>query len=52
MLQWADSRGLKWDKSEAEDGEHWGCRLEIYLTNPSEQPDPSKWQTNLAFRLK
>jgi len=52
MLQWADSHGLEWDNSEAEDGEHWACRLEIYLTNPSEQPDTSKWETQLAFQLK
>jgi effector-binding domain-containing protein len=52
LLQWADARGLEWDKSSADDGEHWGCRLEIYLTDPSQQPDPTKWETQLAFRLK
>ena len=24
---------------------------EIYLTDPGEQPDLSKWETQLAFRL-
>ncbi len=52
LLQWADSQGLEWDSSSAEDGEHWGCRLEIYLTDPSQQPDPATWQTQLAFRLR
>lgn len=52
LLQWADSRSLEWDMSTADDGEHWGCRLEIYLTDPSEQPDPAQWETQLAFRLK
>jgi effector-binding domain-containing protein len=52
LLQWAQAHGLEWDKSPAGDGEHWGCRLEIYLTNPAEQPDPAKWETQLAFRLK
>ena len=52
LLQWADSQGLEWDKSSADDGEHWGCRLEIYLTDPSQQPDPTKWETQLAFRLR
>jgi hypothetical protein len=32
-------------------GEHWGCRVEFYLTNPTEEPDLSKWETQLAFRL-
>ena len=27
------------------------CRLEFYLTDPAGQPDTSKWQTQLAFRL-
>lgn len=52
LLQWADSQGLEWDKSSADDGEHWGGRLEIYLTDPTQQPDPAKWQTQLAFRLR
>ena len=52
LLQWADSQGLEWDKSSADDGDHWGCRLEIYLTDPSQQSDPTKWETQLAFRLR
>lgn len=52
LLQWAEAQGLEWDKSDAEDGEHWGCRLETYLTDPAELPDPAKWETQLAFRLK
>jgi len=26
-------------------------RLEIYLTDPAQEPDMSKWVTQLAFRL-
>jgi effector-binding domain-containing protein len=51
LLGWADAQGLEFDASSAEDGEQWGCRLEIYLTNPAEEPDPGKWETQLAFRL-
>jgi hypothetical protein len=32
-------------------GDRWGARLEFYLTDPAEEPDMSKWQTQLAFRL-
>ncbi len=35
----------------ADDGEHRACRLEEYLTDPAQQPDMSKWQSRLAFRL-
>ncbi|HTX84229.1 MAG TPA: GyrI-like domain-containing protein [Streptosporangiaceae bacterium] len=52
LLQWADAQNLQWDKSDAEEGERWACRLEIYLTDPAEQPDSARWETQLAFRLK
>ena len=51
LLDWAQAQGLAWDVSDTDAGEEWGCRLENYLTDPAEQPDLSKWQTELAFRL-
>ena len=51
LLDWAAGQGLAFDMSPGEDGEHWGSRLEIYLTDPREEPDMSKWETQLAFRL-
>jgi effector-binding domain-containing protein len=51
LLDWAGARGLSWDVSGTDAGENWGCRLEFYLTDPAEQPDLGKWQTQLAFRL-
>ncbi|WP_163510399.1 GyrI-like domain-containing protein [Fodinicola acaciae] len=47
LLTWADQQGLTWDR----DGERWGCRLEIYQTDPTTQPDVTKWETDLAFKL-
>jgi effector-binding domain-containing protein len=51
LLDWAADQDLKWDVAPGPDGEHWACRLESYLTNPDEEPDMSKWVTQLAFRL-
>jgi effector-binding domain-containing protein len=51
LLDWAAAQGLTWDMSPAEGGERWGGRVEIYLTDPGEEPDLSKWVTQLAFRL-
>ncbi|HEY6297824.1 MAG TPA: GyrI-like domain-containing protein [Streptosporangiaceae bacterium] len=51
LLDWATGQGLSWDMSPEADGERWGSRLEIYLTDPAEEPDMSKWVTQLAFRL-
>jgi len=52
LLEWAHQRGLEWDVVEADDGEHWASRLEIYLSDPVEEPDMNAWRTELAFRLR
>jgi effector-binding domain-containing protein len=51
LLKWAEEQNLTWDVRHAPDGERWVARLEIYETDPAEQPDMSKWTTQLAFRL-
>jgi effector-binding domain-containing protein len=51
LLDWGAREGLTWDMIETENGQEWGCRLELYTTNPSEEPDMNKWVTELAFRL-
>jgi len=51
LLEWAAKRGLAWDASDTPQGERWGCRLEVYETDPREEPDLNKWETHLIFRL-
>jgi effector-binding domain-containing protein len=51
LLDWAAAQGLAWDVSPDVGGERWGGRVEYYLTDPREEPDMSKWVTQLAFRL-
>jgi effector-binding domain-containing protein len=51
LLEWAADQGLRWDMSETYDGQRWGCRLEVYNTDPTEEPDMSRWEAELAFRL-
>ena len=48
LLAWADEQGLEWDA----DGNYWGCRLEIYKSDPREVPDMNDWETELLFRLR
>lgn len=50
LIGWAKERGIGWDMHEAADGDHFACRLEIYETDPSAEPDPAKWVTRLAFK--
>jgi DNA gyrase inhibitor GyrI len=51
LLEWADKEGLAWDHVETADGDRWTARLELYETDPDDEPDMSKWVTQLAFRL-
>ncbi|ORT59696.1 GyrI-like domain-containing protein [Streptomyces sp. CB03238] len=51
LREWADERGLEWDMREVDGVERWGCRIEAYRTDPRVEPDPSRWETELAFRL-
>jgi effector-binding domain-containing protein len=51
LLEWGAGQGLQWDMAPGVRGENWGSRVEFYLTDPGEEPDMSKWRTQLAFRL-
>jgi effector-binding domain-containing protein len=52
LLAWADQKGVVWDKGPAgSKGEGWRARTENYLTDPRAEPDSTKWQTELAFKL-
>jgi len=51
LLDWAAEQGQTWDVTPGADGDLWACRLENYLTDPSQEPDMSKWVTQLAFKL-
>ena len=37
--------------AETPDGDRFGSRLELYLTDPVEEPDPANWRTEVAYRL-
>jgi hypothetical protein len=51
LLDWGQREGLRWDVTPTPEGEVWGARLEVLLTNPAEEPDMHKWETSLLFRL-
>jgi len=51
LLDWGAEKGLVWDTWVAENGDGFGARLESYLTDPDEEPDPAKWETEVAIKL-
>jgi effector-binding domain-containing protein len=51
LLDWGAEQGLAWDTWAAENGDGFGARFESYLTDPSTEPDPTKWETEVAIRV-
>ena len=51
LLNWGDDQGLVWDKWPVEKGEAFGGRYETTFTDPDEEPDTAKWETEVAIRL-
>lgn len=46
VQSWAREQGLRWAM---DTDSTWRGRIETYLTDPSQQPDPSQWQTEIAY---
>lgn len=51
LIGWARQKGIDWDMTEAADGDHFACRLEIYNTDPATESDTSKWETEVTIKL-
>ena len=51
LLDWGAQRGLVWDSWSTEHGDAFGSRVEFFLTDPAEEPDSAKWETEVAIRL-
>jgi RNA polymerase sigma-70 factor (ECF subfamily) len=51
LLRWAADKHLHWDVRDTPAGEAWGCRLEVFNTDPHTEPDMGLWSTDLVFRL-
>ena len=49
--EWLGKQGIPHPMPEAAPGEYDAALLEIYGTDPAEEPDPQKWETEVAFRL-
>lgn len=49
LLEWAEAAGVTWAMHPESDGEHWDGRFEFYFDSPDDQPDMTKWRTELAF---
>jgi effector-binding domain-containing protein len=51
LIDWATANGIKWDRWDDKNGDAFRSRVETFLTNPDDEPDMSKWQTEVAIKL-
>lgn len=51
VFDWAAEQELTWDAWDTPAGRRWRCRLSVLKTDPAVEPDVSKWETELVFRL-
>lgn len=51
LLDWGAEQKLEWDTRATPDGDVFGSRYEQFLTDPDDEPDMAKWQTEVAIRL-
>lgn len=49
--EWLGKQGIPHPMPEEAAGEYDAALLEIYGTDPAAEPDPQKWETEVAFRL-
>jgi effector-binding domain-containing protein len=47
LQDWAREQGIALECSE--DGYRWQGRVEHYLTDPAAEPDPARWETDVAY---
>jgi len=51
LVEWARDNGIRWDRWDDPKGDAFRCRIETFLTDPAEQPDRKKWETEVAIKL-
>jgi effector-binding domain-containing protein len=52
LQDWAEQHGASFDSWDTDHGSGWRSRFESYITDPSTESDPSKWETEIAYLIK
>jgi effector-binding domain-containing protein len=52
LLNWIRDTGLTLDRWDDPRGDAFGCRYEAYLADPRIEPRKTKWDVDLAMKLK
>lgn len=51
LLDWGKQQGLTWDQWDDPHGDAFRSRVEFFLTEPDEEPDQGKWETEVMIKL-
>lgn len=51
LVDWAKAEGIAWDRWDDEHGDAFRSRYESYIRDPGNEPDPAKWETEVAIKL-
>jgi effector-binding domain-containing protein len=49
LQQWAEEQGIALDSWDTPEGVAFRSRVEHYLTDPTAEPDPARWETEVAY---
>lgn len=52
LVEWAKANAIQWDRWEDPKGDGFRCRTEIYLTDPKTEHRKTKWDIEVAIKLK
>jgi effector-binding domain-containing protein len=52
LIEWAKANGLAWDRWDDPKGDAFRSRYESYLTDPKIEPRKTKWEVEVAIKLK
>jgi DNA gyrase inhibitor GyrI len=51
LHDWASEQGIQFDAWDGDKGQAWRSRVEHYPTNPAQEPDPAKWEVDVAYLI-
>jgi effector-binding domain-containing protein len=51
LIEWAGKNEVKWDRWDDPNGDANRSRVEYFLTDPAEEPDRKKWETEVAIKV-
>jgi hypothetical protein len=51
LIEWAAEQGIAFDRRDVAEGDLFGCRYELFRTDPRREPRKTKWEVELNFRL-